>query len=141
LCIIAKHSELPNNFSSITEEYLSELEYYIAVQDESALIWYSGSEEKRLWLNAVSRIVPGQRTAVFQRYPRPEKEYQSFSLIHSNDERSLDLVSFLSLLINQCWFPQVAWFFVEVTAAEILMEKLYRFSHDSSYFPCADLQR
>jgi hypothetical protein len=38
--------------------------------------------------------------AVFQRYPRPEKEYQSFSLIHSNDERSLDLVSFLSLLIN-----------------------------------------
>jgi hypothetical protein len=62
LCIIAKHSELPNNFSSVTEEYLSELEYYIAVQDESALIWYSGSEEKRLWLNAVSRIVPGQRT-------------------------------------------------------------------------------
>jgi hypothetical protein len=60
--------------------------------DESALIWYSGSEEKRLWLNAVSRIVPGQRTAVFQRYPRPEKEYQSFSLIHSNDERSLDLI-------------------------------------------------
>jgi hypothetical protein len=34
----------------------------MAVQDESALIWYSGSEEKRLWLNAVSRIVPGQRT-------------------------------------------------------------------------------
>lgn len=31
--------------------------------------------------------------AIFQRYPRPEKEYQSFSLIHSNDERSLDLVS------------------------------------------------
>jgi hypothetical protein len=34
----------------------------MTVQDESALIWYSGSEEKRLWLNAVSRIVPGQRT-------------------------------------------------------------------------------
>lgn len=30
---------------------------------------------------------------IFQRYPRPEKEYQSFSLIHSNEERSLDLVN------------------------------------------------
>lgn len=28
---------------------------------------------------------------IFQRYPRPEKEYQSFSLIY--DDRSLDLVS------------------------------------------------
>uniref|UniRef100_A0A2P2IKA8 Uncharacterized protein n=1 Tax=Rhizophora mucronata TaxID=61149 RepID=A0A2P2IKA8_RHIMU len=32
--------------------------------------------------------------AIFQRYPRPEKEYQSFSLIYS--DRSLDLVSLLS---------------------------------------------
>ncbi|KAG0614466.1 hypothetical protein M758_6G179200 [Ceratodon purpureus] len=60
--------------------------------DENAVIWYSGGEEKRLWLSTVSRIIPGQRTPVFQRYPRPEKEYQSFSLIHSNEERSLDLI-------------------------------------------------
>ncbi|PIA62631.1 hypothetical protein AQUCO_00200561v1 [Aquilegia coerulea] len=59
-------------------------------QDESTLIWYSGKDEKQLKLSHVSRIIPGQRTAIFQRYPRPEKEYQSFSLI-SND-RSLDLI-------------------------------------------------
>ncbi|KAM1018345.1 hypothetical protein ACFX15_039235 [Malus domestica] len=58
--------------------------------DESVLIWYSGKEEKYLKLSQVSRIVPGQRTQTFQRYPRPEKEYQSFSLI-CND-RSLDLI-------------------------------------------------
>ncbi|EOY01971.1 hypothetical protein QUC31_013503 [Theobroma cacao] len=58
--------------------------------DESKLIWYSGKEEKHLKLSQVSRIIPGQRTAIFQRYPRPEKEYQSFSLIYS--DRSLDLI-------------------------------------------------
>ncbi|XP_042504203.1 PH, RCC1 and FYVE domains-containing protein 1-like isoform X2 [Macadamia integrifolia] len=58
--------------------------------DESVLIWYSGKEEKHLKLSHVSRIIPGQRTAIFQRYPRPEKEYQSFSLIYS--DRSLDLI-------------------------------------------------
>ncbi|XVE53255.1 hypothetical protein DITRI_Ditri02bG0189500 [Diplodiscus trichospermus] len=58
--------------------------------DESKLIWYSGKEEKHVKLNQVSRIIPGQRTAVFQRYPRPEKEYQSFSLIYN--DRSLDLI-------------------------------------------------
>lgn len=58
--------------------------------DESLLIWYSGKEEKQLKLSQVSRIIPGQRTAIFQRYPRPEKEYQSFSLIYS--DRSLDLI-------------------------------------------------
>ncbi|XP_057777163.1 PH, RCC1 and FYVE domains-containing protein 1 isoform X2 [Salvia miltiorrhiza] len=58
--------------------------------DESTLIWYYGKDEKRLELRHVSRIIPGQRTAVFQRYPRPEKEYQSFSLIHN--DRSLDLI-------------------------------------------------
>lgn len=58
--------------------------------DESVLIWYSGKEEKQLKLSHVSRIIPGQRTAIFQRYPRPEKEYQSFSLIYS--DRSLDLI-------------------------------------------------
>ncbi|MQM01592.1 hypothetical protein Taro_034354 [Colocasia esculenta] len=58
--------------------------------DESLLIWYSGKEEKQLRLSHVSRIIPGQRTAIFQRYPRPEKEYQSFSLIYN--DRSLDLI-------------------------------------------------
>ncbi|RDX61814.1 PH, RCC1 and FYVE domains-containing protein 1, partial [Mucuna pruriens] len=58
--------------------------------DESLLLWYSGKEEKKLKLSTVSRIIPGQRTATFQRYPRPEKEYQSFSLIYS--DRSLDLI-------------------------------------------------
>ncbi|XP_044478340.1 PH, RCC1 and FYVE domains-containing protein 1-like [Mangifera indica] len=58
--------------------------------DESVLIWISGKEEKHLKLGHVSRIVPGQRTPIFQRYPRPEKEYQSFSLIYN--DRSLDLI-------------------------------------------------
>ncbi|KAK8470818.1 hypothetical protein PHAVU_003G066900 [Phaseolus vulgaris] len=58
--------------------------------DESILLWYSDKEEKQLKLSTVSRIIPGQRTATFQRYPRPEKEYQSFSLIYS--DRSLDLI-------------------------------------------------
>ncbi|KAK8522913.1 hypothetical protein V6N13_115860 [Hibiscus sabdariffa] len=58
--------------------------------DESKLIWYSRKAERHLKLSQVSRIIPGQRTAVFQRYPQPEKEYQSFSLICRN--RSLDLI-------------------------------------------------
>lgn len=58
--------------------------------DESVLIWYSGKDEKQLKLSHVSKIIPGQRTAIFQRYPRPDKEYQSFSLIYN--DRSLDLI-------------------------------------------------
>lgn len=58
--------------------------------DESVLIWISGKEEKHLKLSHVSRIISGQRTPIFQRYPRPEKEYQSFSLIYN--DRSLDLI-------------------------------------------------
>ncbi|XP_071736239.1 PH, RCC1 and FYVE domains-containing protein 1-like [Rutidosis leptorrhynchoides] len=58
--------------------------------DESVLIWFSGKEEKHLKLSHVFRIVSGQRTPIFQRYPRPEKEYQSFSLIYN--DRSLDLI-------------------------------------------------
>ncbi|XP_020252996.1 uncharacterized protein LOC109830210 [Asparagus officinalis] len=58
--------------------------------DESILIWYSERKEKQLKLGHVSRIIPGQRTAIFQRYPRPDKEYQSFSLIYS--DRSLDVI-------------------------------------------------
>lgn len=58
--------------------------------DESVIIWLSGKEEKHLKINHISRIIPGQRTPIFQRYPQPEKEYQSFSLIY--DDRSLDLI-------------------------------------------------
>ncbi|CAL0307461.1 unnamed protein product [Lupinus luteus] len=58
--------------------------------DESVLIWFSEREEKHLKLSHVSRIISGQRTPIFQRYPRPEKEYQSFSLIYN--DRSLDLI-------------------------------------------------
>ncbi|XP_011024954.1 PREDICTED: uncharacterized protein LOC105125966 isoform X2 [Populus euphratica] len=58
--------------------------------DESVLIWFSGKEKKLLKLSDVSKIISGQRTPIFQRYPRPEKEYQSFSLIYN--DRSLDLI-------------------------------------------------
>ncbi|CAI9291529.1 unnamed protein product [Lactuca saligna] len=60
--------------------------------DESSLIWISTSGERNLKLSLVSRIVPGQRTAVFRRYLRPEKDYLSFSLIYNNGKRSLDLI-------------------------------------------------
>ncbi|KAL0560552.1 hypothetical protein IC582_000957 [Cucumis melo] len=60
--------------------------------DELSLIWISTTGEKSLKLASVSRIIPGQRTAVFQRYLRPEKDYLSFSLIYNNGKRSLDLI-------------------------------------------------
>ncbi|KAK6115060.1 hypothetical protein DH2020_007329 [Rehmannia glutinosa] len=60
--------------------------------DETSLIWISSSGERSLKLASVSRIIPGQRTAVFQRYLRPEKEYLSFSLIYNDGKRSLDLI-------------------------------------------------
>ncbi|WOG97166.1 hypothetical protein DCAR_0416506 [Daucus carota subsp. sativus] len=60
--------------------------------DGSSLIWFSSSGERVLKLASVSRIIPGQRTAVFQRYLRPEKDYLSFSLIYNNGKRSLDLI-------------------------------------------------
>lgn len=60
--------------------------------DESSLIWISSRGERILKLASVSRIIPGQRTAVFQRYLRPEKDYLSFSLIYNNGKRSLDLI-------------------------------------------------
>ncbi|KAK7315201.1 hypothetical protein VNO77_33737 [Canavalia gladiata] len=60
--------------------------------DESSLIWITSSGERNLKLSSVSRIIPGQRTAVFQRYLRPEKDYLSFSLIYNNGKRSLDLI-------------------------------------------------
>ncbi|KAH1136118.1 hypothetical protein AAZX31_10G006600 [Glycine max] len=60
--------------------------------DETKLIWISHGREKNLKLSSVSRIIPGQRTAVFRRYLRPEKDYLSFSLIYKKGERSLDLI-------------------------------------------------
>ncbi|CAN0890606.1 PH, RCC1 and FYVE domains-containing protein 1 [Linum grandiflorum] len=60
--------------------------------DETALIWLSHGHEKNLKLSSVSRILPGQRTPVFRRYLRPEKDCLSFSLIYNNGERSLDLI-------------------------------------------------
>ncbi|XVF66478.1 hypothetical protein PTKIN_Ptkin10aG0038600 [Pterospermum kingtungense] len=60
--------------------------------DETTLIWLSHGQEKNLKLSSVSRIIPGQRTAVFRRFLRPEKEYLSFSLLYNNGERSLDLI-------------------------------------------------
>ncbi|CAN4088478.1 unnamed protein product [Withania somnifera] len=62
--------------------------------DETRLIWYVGKEEKELQLSQVSKIIPGQRTANFQRFPRPEKEYQSFSLLYGKS--ALDLVEILT---------------------------------------------
>ncbi|GFP99371.1 E3 ubiquitin-protein ligase herc2 [Phtheirospermum japonicum] len=58
--------------------------------DEKTLIWYSGKDQKQIRLSQVSRIIPGQRTKRFQRYPQPEKEYQSFSLIYG--KKSLDVI-------------------------------------------------
>ncbi|GAA0174348.1 guanyl-nucleotide exchange factor [Lithospermum erythrorhizon] len=60
--------------------------------DETTLIWYSHGQERNLKLASVQRIIPGQRTVVFKRYLRPEKEYLSFSLIYNNGDRSLDLI-------------------------------------------------
>ncbi|XP_071732483.1 PH, RCC1 and FYVE domains-containing protein 1-like [Rutidosis leptorrhynchoides] len=60
--------------------------------DETTLIWYSRGQERTLKLASVSKIISGQRTPVFRRYRRPEKEYLSFSLIYQDGERSLDLI-------------------------------------------------
>ncbi|XP_050218624.1 PH, RCC1 and FYVE domains-containing protein 1 [Mercurialis annua] len=60
--------------------------------DETSLIWLSHGEEKNLKLSSVSRIIPGQRTAVFRRFLRPEKDYLSFSLLYNNGDRTLDLI-------------------------------------------------
>ncbi|RDX68758.1 PH, RCC1 and FYVE domains-containing protein 1, partial [Mucuna pruriens] len=60
--------------------------------DGTKLVWISHGKEKNLKLASVSHIIPGQRTAVFKRYLRPEKDYLSFSLIYKKGERSLDLI-------------------------------------------------
>ncbi|MCH88843.1 E3 ubiquitin-protein ligase HERC2-like, partial [Trifolium medium] len=64
----------------------------ILLQDETSLIWISHGKEKHLKLASVLRIISGQRTAVFRRFLRPEKDYLSFSLIYKKGERSLDLI-------------------------------------------------
>ncbi|KAJ1379787.1 Zinc finger, FYVE/PHD-type, partial [Sesbania bispinosa] len=60
--------------------------------DETTLIWISHKKERNLKLSSVSRIIPGQRTAVFRRYLQPEKDYLSFSLVYNKGERTLDLI-------------------------------------------------
>ncbi|KNA22947.1 hypothetical protein SOVF_029230 [Spinacia oleracea] len=60
--------------------------------DETTLIWLSSGGEKSIKLSCVTRIIPGQRTAVFRRYLRPDKDYLSFSLVYNNGKRSLDLI-------------------------------------------------
>ncbi|XP_004492531.1 PH, RCC1 and FYVE domains-containing protein 1 [Cicer arietinum] len=60
--------------------------------DETTLIWISHKRERTLKLSSISRIIPGQRTAVFRRYLQPEKDYLSFSLVYNNGERTLDLI-------------------------------------------------
>nr|XP_010909635.1 PH, RCC1 and FYVE domains-containing protein 1 isoform X2 [Elaeis guineensis] len=60
--------------------------------DGTTLIWFSHKKEKSVKLASVLKIIPGQRTAVFKRFARPEKDYLSFSLIYKNGERSLDLI-------------------------------------------------
>ncbi|GBG59421.1 hypothetical protein CBR_g38446 [Chara braunii] len=60
--------------------------------DETELIWYSGPQEKTLKLKSVTSILHGQRTPVFNRYPRAHLDSYSFSLIYNNGERSLDLI-------------------------------------------------
>ncbi|XP_050889022.1 PH, RCC1 and FYVE domains-containing protein 1 isoform X1 [Lathyrus oleraceus] len=66
--------------------------FRLSQQDETSLIWISHGKEKSLNLSSVLRIISGQRTAVFRRYLRPEKDYLSFSLIYKKGERSLDLI-------------------------------------------------
>ncbi|KAL5058301.1 hypothetical protein RYX36_029905 [Vicia faba] len=61
-------------------------------KDETTLIWISHKKERTLQLSSVSRIIPGQRTAVFRRYLQQEKDYLSFSLVYNNGERTLDLI-------------------------------------------------
>ncbi|XP_021771617.1 uncharacterized protein LOC110735746 [Chenopodium quinoa] len=60
--------------------------------DETTLIWLSSGGEKSIKLSCVSKVIPGQRTAVFRRFLRPDKDYLSFSLIYNNRKRSLDLI-------------------------------------------------
>ncbi|KAG6529918.1 hypothetical protein ZIOFF_012135 [Zingiber officinale] len=78
--------------SSSASRWRFKMRRNISKKDESALIWLSSSGEKYLKLASVSRIVPGQRTPVFQRHLRPDKDYLSFSLIYKDGKRSLDLI-------------------------------------------------
>lgn len=86
--------------------------------DESVLIWFSGKEEKHLKLSHVSRIISGQRTPIFQRYPRPEKEYQSFSLIYN--DRSLDLVRISLFLPPLGFYLRLAYCFARTYVIDIV---------------------
>nr|CAB3464573.1 unnamed protein product [Digitaria exilis] len=82
----------PSEFRLVSSFAGPNVSLYVQLQDETTLVWYSHSKEKYLVLSSVCRIIPGQRTAVFRRFLRPEKDYLSFSLIYKNGQRSLDLV-------------------------------------------------
>ncbi|KAH6755947.1 hypothetical protein C2S53_007073 [Perilla frutescens var. hirtella] len=56
--------------------------------DEKFLLWYSGSEEKKLRLSKVTNIIHGQNTKELQL----EKESQCLSLIYENGKSSLELI-------------------------------------------------
>lgn len=79
--------------------------------------------------------------AIFQRYPRPEKECQSFSLI--SHDRSLDIVSYILFILYVLfiflvrfpflmhtkplssvanWFCLVMWFYHDIRYARIKMK-------------------
>ncbi|XP_073275101.1 PH, RCC1 and FYVE domains-containing protein 1-like isoform X1 [Primulina huaijiensis] len=60
--------------------------------DGTSLIWISSSGERRLKLASVSRIISGQRTAVFQRNLHIDKENLAFSIIYNDGKQSLDLI-------------------------------------------------
>lgn len=62
----------------VVPEYFAFLNYDDCVQDENALIWYSGEEEERLWLSTVSRIIPGQRTVSASLILLPFRMYMLF---------------------------------------------------------------
>lgn len=57
-------------------------------QDESALIWFSGKEEKYLKLSHVSRIISGQRTVSSLLY----REYYGKFIQFFNFENCMQLV-------------------------------------------------
>ncbi|OIV95703.1 hypothetical protein TanjilG_01497 [Lupinus angustifolius] len=60
--------------------------------DERNLIWYSGQQEKHLRLSAVTEIIQGQSNIRSHGHEEHGKDSHSFSLIHANGERSLDLI-------------------------------------------------
>ncbi|OEL22807.1 putative E3 ubiquitin-protein ligase HERC1 [Dichanthelium oligosanthes] len=104
--------------------------------DETSLIWYSHKREKFLRLSSVSKVIPGQRTAVFRRFLRPEKDYLSFSLIYKNGQRSLDLVCKDQAEV-EVWFSTLEGLISLCRKNSVIDENKDRvsFSDEVSYYP------